>query len=104
TIFAHTRDRAGGFAGIIVDDSRDKYRRLIYTPERGTIAGAAEGPIAVLQNGTYQETDKRNGKVSVLYFEHTTIGLGSLLGRSTGPHRLSTEELYLPQLLSGNGE
>jgi lipopolysaccharide export system permease protein len=104
TIFAHTRDRTGGFAGIIVNDSRDPGRRLIYTAERGTIGAAADGPLAILENGTYQETDKRSGKVSVLYFEHTTIGLGSLLGSSTGPRRRSTEELYLPQLLSGNGE
>jgi lipopolysaccharide export system permease protein len=104
TIFAHARDRSGGFAGIIVDDSRDPSRRLIYTAERGTIGAAADGPIAVLEKGTYQETDKRNGKVSVLYFEHTTIGLGTLLGHSAGPQRRSTEELYLPQLLSGNGE
>jgi lipopolysaccharide export system permease protein len=104
TIFAHTRDRSGAFAGIIVDDARDRNRRLIYTAEHGAIDSSADGPIAILQDGTYQETDKRSGKVSVLYFKHTTIGLGSLLGRSTGPRPRSTEELYLPQLLSGNGE
>src|SRR5262249_27271264 len=64
TMFTHRRDRSGGFAGIIVDDSRDRNRRLIYTAERGAIGMAADGPIAVLQNGTYQETDKSSGKVS----------------------------------------
>jgi lipopolysaccharide export system permease protein len=104
TFFANDRDRNGGFSGIIVDDSRDPIRRLIYTAVRGAIVSSPDGPSAILENGTYQETDRKSGKVSVLYFEHTTVGLGGFLGHTEGPRQLSSEELYLPQLFSGNGE
>jgi lipopolysaccharide export system permease protein len=102
TFFAHSRDRNGGLGGIIVDDSRDRTRRLIYTAERGAILGGPGGPRAVLQRGTYQETDRKTGQVSVLYFDQTEVGLGGFFGRSTGPRPRQIEELYLDQLLSGS--
>jgi lipopolysaccharide export system permease protein len=101
TFFAHARDRSGGLSGIIVDDSRDPARRLIYTAERGVIAPSADGPRAVLQNGTYQETNTKTGQVSVLYFDHTTVGLGNLFGHSNGQRRRGSDELYLGELWSG---
>jgi lipopolysaccharide export system permease protein len=101
TFFAHARDRSGGLSGIIVDDSRDRARRLIYTAERGLIAPSADGPRAVLQNGTYQETNTKTGQVSVLYFDHTTVGLGNFFGHNNGPRRRGADELYLGELWSG---
>ncbi len=85
TFFAHNRDRAGGLSGIIVDDSRDRDKRLIYTAERGAIRSGASGPRAILQRGTYQETNNKNGQVSVLYFDQTEVGLGGFLGHSAAP-------------------
>ncbi len=103
TFFAHSRDRNGGLKGIIVDDSRDRSRRLIYTAEKGAILGGPAGPRAVLQNGTYQETNRKTGQVSVLYFEQTDVGLGSFLGHANGPRQREIEELYLGELLHGQG-
>ena len=104
TFFAHRRDRSGGLSGIIVDDSRDQTRRVIYTAVRGAVLGGAGGPRAILQNGTYQETNGRTGEVSVLYFEQTEVGLGGFFGHATGPRQRLTEELYLGELLSGVGQ
>lgn len=101
TFFAHARDRSGGLAGIIVDDARDPARRLIYTAERGAISASPDGPRAALENGTYQETDTKTGQVSVLYFDHTTVGLGSFLDHDNGPRRRSPEELYFSELWAG---
>jgi lipopolysaccharide export system permease protein len=104
TFFAHRRDRSGGLSGIIVDDSRDQARRVIYTAVRGAVLDGAGGPRAVLQNGTYQETNGKTGEVSVLYFEQTEVGLGSFFGHSMGPRQRLTEELYVSELLSGAGQ
>lgn len=102
TFFAHARDRSGGLAGIVVDDGRDRTHHHIYTAERGAITATPEGPRAVLQNGTYQETDNKTGQVSVLYFDHTSIDLGNLFSRpNQKPHR-GAEELYLSELWSSN--
>lgn len=101
TFFAHARDRSGGLAGIIVDDARDPARRLIYTAERGAISASPDGPRAVLENGTYQETDNKTGQISVLYFDHTTVGLGSFLGHGNGPRHRGIDELYLGELWAG---
>jgi lipopolysaccharide export system permease protein len=103
TFFAHNRDRAGGLSGIIVDDSRDKDKRLIYTAERGAIRSGASGPRAILQRGTYQETNNKNGQVSVLYFDQTEVGLGGFLGHSAGARPRQIEELYLDELFAGTG-
>ena len=103
TLFAHNRDRTGGLSGIVVDDSRDHEKRLIYTAERGAIMGGASGPRAILQKGTYQETNRKTGKVSVLYFDQTEVGLGGLLGHNTGPRSREIEELYLDELIAGTG-
>jgi lipopolysaccharide export system permease protein len=104
TFFAQARDRDGGLAGIIVDDSRDRSRRLTYTAERGAIYPSADGPRAVLEKGTYQETDTKTGQVSVLYFDHTAIGLGGIFGRSAGPRQREFDELYFDELLAGQNE
>ena len=101
TFFAHARDRSGGLAGIIVNDLRDRARTLTYTAERGAISTGSDGPRATLENGTYQETNTKTGEVSVLYFDHTTVGLGSFFGTYAGPRRRSADELYLGELWSG---
>jgi len=102
TFFAHNRDRNGGLSGIIVDDSRDRTKRLIYTAERGAILSGPAGPQAVLQKGTYQETNRKTGQVSVLYFDQTEVGLGGFFGHATGPRPRQIEELYLGELFSGS--
>ncbi len=101
TFFAHARDRSGGLAGIIVDDARDAGRHIIYTAERGAVTSTPDGPRAVLQNGTYQEKDLKTGQVSVLYFDHTSVDLGSLFGRANAPRRRGPDELYLGELWAG---
>jgi len=101
TFYARSRDRHGILSGIIVDDSRDRERRLIYTATRGALTNSAEGPRAILENGTYQETDKKTGRVSVLYFDHTSIGLAAVIGHSSFQRKREAEELYLPELIAG---
>lgn len=101
TFFAQSRDRQGDLSGIIVDDSRDRERRLIYTATRGAITNGPEGPRAILENGTYQETDPKTGHVSVLYFDHTSIGLASFLGHNTELRKREAEELYVSELMAG---
>ena len=100
TFYAQSRDHHGVLSGIIVDDSRDRERRLIYTATRGAVTSSAEGPRAILENGTYQETDKKTGRVSVLYFDHTSIGLASVMGQHSSQRRREAEELYLPELMA----
>jgi lipopolysaccharide export system permease protein len=101
TFYAQSRDYHGVLAGIIVDDSRDRERRLIYTAARGAITNSAEGPRAILENGTYQETDRKTGRVSVLYFDHTSIGLAGIMGRNNLQRRREPDELFLPELAAG---
>jgi len=101
TFYAQSRDRHGVLSGIIVDDSRDRERRLIYTATRGAVTNSAEGPRAILENGTYQETDKKTGRVSVLYFDHTSIGLAAVIGHNSFQRKREAEELYLPELVAG---
>jgi lipopolysaccharide export system permease protein len=103
TFFARDRDRSGGFSGIIVDNSRDPTKREIYTAERGVIVPGSDGPRAILQNGTDQETDSKTGHVSVLYFDKMEVGLGSFFGHATSARPRQIEELSLHELFAGTG-
>jgi lipopolysaccharide export system permease protein len=102
TFFAQSRDRSGGLGGIIVNDTRDQTRSLLYTAERGLISPSADGPHAILENGTYQETNPKTGQVSVLYFDHTSVGLGGFFGQFNGPRRRASDELFLGELWNGS--
>src|SRR5262249_21624772 len=62
-----------------------------------------DGPRAILQKGTYQETNRKTGRVSVLYFDQTEVGLGGFLGHAAGNRPRQIEELYLDELLAGSG-
>ena len=97
TFYAQSRDRSGVLSGIIVDDSRNRQKRIIYTATRGAISSGTDGPRAVLENGTYQETDS-NGHVSVLYFDHTSVGLTNFVDHGNQQRSRLLEELYLPEL------
>lgn len=101
TFYALSRDRNGVLSGIIIDDSRDRERRLIYTATRGGVSETPEGPRAILEDGTYQETDRKTGRISVLYFDHTAIGLAGIMGQSSSARRRGAEELYLTELATG---
>ena len=104
TFFAHRRDRDGALRGVILDDSRDPTKRVIYTAVQGAIFDGTGGPRAILHDGTYQQTDAKTGDVSVLYFGQTQIGLDTLFGRTIASRQRLTEELYLTDLLSATSK
>jgi hypothetical protein len=78
--------------------------RMIYMAVRGVVLGGTSGPRAVLQHGTYQETNRRTDEVSVLYFVQTEVGLGGFFSHATGPRPRLIEELCLDEPLSGMGQ
>jgi len=64
---------------LVMRNAGISHMRMIYMAVRGVILGGTSGPRAVLQHGTYQETNGRTDEVLVLYFVQTEVGLGGFL-------------------------
>jgi lipopolysaccharide export system permease protein len=82
-----------------VYDTRENGRPIIYTAVEGVVSAAATGPRLTMQDGTYQETDPKAGRISILYFDRMAISVADP-GALPGQRTLSAWERYLPELLN----
>jgi len=98
TIYARERD-GGALHGLIVYDTRENGRPIIYTAVEGIVSVAATGPTLTMQEGTYQETDPAAGRISILYFDRMAISVADP-GALPGQRTLTAWERYLPELLN----
>ncbi len=97
TFFARERDADGGLRGVLVYDSRVAGKPVTYTAAVGAIVTGDAGPRLIMQDGTYQQAQKDDGEVSVLYFDRAVVEL-SELAPSTDPRSRDAKELYLEEL------
>ena len=98
TIYARERD-GGALHGLIVYDTRENGRPIIYTAVEGIVSVTATGPRLTMQEGTYQETDPAAGRISILYFDRMAISVADP-GALPGQRTLTAWERYLPELLN----
>ena len=99
TIYARQRGDGGALHGLIVYDTRENGRPIIYTAVEGIVSVAATGPRLTMQDGTYQETDPAAGRISILYFDRMAISVADP-GALPGQRTLTAWERYLPELLN----
>ena len=98
TVYARDRDPGGVLLGLIVYDSREAERPVIYTAVRGLVSTTAMGPRLTMEEGTYHESDPKTQRTSILYFDHVAISISDLAGGAE-QRTLSAWERFLPQLL-----
>lgn len=99
TIYARERGDGGALRGLIVYDTREKGRPIIYTAVEGIVGVTATGPRLTMQDGTYQETDPAAGRISILYFDRMAISVADP-GALPGQRTLTAWERYLPELVN----
>jgi lipopolysaccharide export system permease protein len=76
TVYVRSRDSDGSLHGILVQDDRDQNSRATILAESGRLAEGANGPRAVLFNGSRQEIDHQTGRLNMLTFDQNEIDLG----------------------------
>ena len=78
TVYVRSRGSDGGLTGIIVHDARNQERPVTMMAEQGTIVTAGTGPRIVLVNGSRQEVDEKDGRLSLLYFDRYSFDVNTV--------------------------
>lgn len=98
TVFIRELGRTGDLRGILVHDNRDKKRPITYIAERGVLAQTPAGTRLIMEDGTFEQSEKGGAKLTVLHFERNTIDLDQFNGPIRATIR-KTNERYLGELL-----
>jgi lipopolysaccharide export system permease protein len=101
SVYIRSRDRRGELAGLLIYDMRDPKKPVTLLAERGALVDSADGPRALMMNGSRQQYDLETGKLSVLSFERYTL---DLVGSRDAPGARSREpeELYFHELFDAH--
>lgn len=98
TVFVRERTGDGQLQGILVHDARDPANPVTLMAENGALVQGPSGPRVVMKNGNRQQMDRRNGRLSVLYFDSYTVEL-ALLERRLKNRWREPKERFLGELL-----
>ena len=97
TLFVQDGIGASEYSGILLQDDRYPDRRITYMAEKGTVTIADGVPRLAAFNGSRQEIDRKTGRLTLVYFDRSTIDLNL----PAVPKRLrSRRERTLDELLN----
>ncbi len=99
TIYVRGRESDGELSGILVHDERDPVEPSTVMAERGMLVATPSGPRFVLLNGSRQQIDAEDGRLSMLYFESYAFDFGESPDFAPGRFR-EAKERYLSELIS----
>lgn len=99
TVYVRERHNNGELAGLLVHDNREPARAVTYIAETGALLNTLEGPRVVMVKGNRQEYDHRNQRLSVLYFDHYALDIGTL-SRTAEDRWREPRERYLHELFN----
>ncbi len=77
TIYIRSHDANGELSGLVIHDVRDREKPVTIVAERGAVVDTGEGPRMLMVNGSRQQHDLQNDKLSVLTFDKYTLNLSS---------------------------
>ena len=101
TVYIRSRDADGTLRGLLVQDDRDKAARATILSESGRLIEGANGPRALLFNGSRQEIDRQSGRLNMLTFDQNEIDLGERAAdagvRPPDMSEVGTSELLVPR-------
>jgi lipopolysaccharide export system permease protein len=102
TVYVSERARSGELAGILVHDDRDPEKRVTFIADRGMLLNTDSGPRVSMIDGSRQEWDRKQHRMSMLHFERYTIELGQLSNALAERWR-EPRERFLHELFSPDG-
>jgi lipopolysaccharide export system permease protein len=98
TVYIESRDKDGTPRGILVHDARNADSLVTYIAQSGSIVQDAKGSHVNLINGNIQKIDKKNGNLSLIYFDSYPVDLSVYVNNSDKRLRVA-EERYIGELL-----
>ncbi|MDP6722403.1 MAG: LptF/LptG family permease, partial [Pirellulaceae bacterium] len=99
TVYVRERDANGELRGIMVHDNRDPEVPVTYQAESGALIHSESGPRVVLVNGNRQQVDRKEGQLSMLYFDRLPFDIGQVKLANQVRWR-EPQERYLSELLA----
>lgn len=102
TVYVGSRSIRGELSEIIVHDARDKKRPVTMMAERGFIVSGEFGPRVVMETGSRQQVDEKDGNLSLLYFDRYSFDL-STVDDSAEDRWREPRERYLNELFFSEG-
>ncbi|MFD2264869.1 LPS export ABC transporter permease LptF [Lacibacterium aquatile] len=97
TLFVRNQGEGGNLSGILVHDERIADRPSTYLADKGTLVATPTGPRLTMVGGSRQELSRKDGRVSLLYFDSYAVDIGRVAGAPALRERESTE-LYVDEL------
>jgi len=99
TLFVRSQGDGGNLSGILVHDERVAERPATYLADQGTLVATPTGPRLTMAGGSRQELNRKDGRVSVLYFDSYAVDIGRVAGPQALRERESTE-LFVNELFA----
>ena len=100
TIYVRERTAAGELLGILVYDRRDGKEPVTMMAERGALVRTESGPRVVMVKGNRQTVERKEDKLSILFFDGYTLDLGAVKTsaehRARQPRERFIDELFKP--------
>lgn len=100
TVYVRQRASEGQLRGILIHDNRKQDEPVTMFAASGALIQGDAGPRVVLKDGNRQEIDRKDGRLSILYFDRYTVELDALSGSSPfrwrGPSERFVHELFNP--------
>lgn len=101
TVYIESRDAEGVLHGILVHDARNPERPITMMAQQGILQQTSSGARFQLINGNRQEIDRKNGNLSLLYFDSYPLDLSVYASSAEKRFRVAEErylnELFFPQ-------
>ncbi len=98
TVYIESRDSDGILHGILVHDARNHERPITMMAQEGSLQQTPSGPRFELKHGNRQEIDRKNGNLSLLYFDSYPLDLSVYAKVGEKRFRVA-EERYMNELL-----
>ncbi len=94
------RGAGGLLSGILISDERETDSSVIYTAKQGVVTRTSDGSLLKLKEGEIQQTNLKDGNVTVIKYDSYIFDLASFSGKTVlatrRPKERFTSELMFP--------
>ncbi len=98
TVYVRERSKDGELRGILVHDNSNPDAPVTWMAESGALVTGDDGPRVVMVNGNRQSIEGAPGRLSLLYFDRSTVEVSRLKGNAHTRWR-EPKERFINELL-----
>jgi lipopolysaccharide export system permease protein len=99
TVYIRKREGQGELRGIFTHDARNPEKPVTYLAERGIATQTEQGIRVVMFNGSQQLIDRKNGRLTLFYFDQYSLDLG-VFNQEKETRWMEPKERFIDSLLN----